>query len=120
MTNGESVSPSEKPFADLPTVWQREAEIRARLADRQPAVFLDYDGTLTPIVPDYTQAFLAQEMRAAVDRLSRSCTVAIVSGRDLAMLQSLVGLDTVYYAGSHGFEIAGPAGSETTRFLCPA
>src|SRR5215211_5736947 len=36
----------------MPLLWEREAEVRARLAGRTPAVFLDYDGTLTPIVED--------------------------------------------------------------------
>lgn len=99
-----------KTLANLPSVWEREDEIRHRLSGKDLVVFLDYDGTLTPIVEDHTQAFLSDEMRGAVRALSTHCTVAIVSGRDLAMLQNLVRLDTVYYAGSHGFEIAGPAG----------
>lgn len=75
------------------------------------AVFLDYDGTLTPIVEDYTKAFIAEDMRAAVAALAEYCKVAVVSGRDLQMLRGLVQLDTVTYAGSHGFEIAGPGGA---------
>jgi alpha,alpha-trehalase len=102
---------SVKTLANLPTVWEREGEIRRRLADRELVVFLDYDGTLTPIVENHTQALLSQDMRETVRALGARCTVAIVSGRDLAMLQSLVRLDSVFYAGSHGFEIAGPAGS---------
>jgi len=100
-----------KTLANLPSAWARVDDIRQRLAGKKPAVFLDYDGTLTPIVEDYTKAILSEAMRDAVRRLSERCTVAIVSGRDLAMLQSLVRLDSVYYAGSHGFEIAGPAGT---------
>ena len=95
----------------LPAVWDREGEVRARLSEKSPLVFLDYDGTLTPIVEDHTMAFLAGEMRAAIADLATRCPVAIVSGRDLAMLRRLVALDTVYLAGSHGFEIAGPGGS---------
>ena len=41
---------------------------------------------------------------------SRRCPVAIVSGRDLADVRNLVQLDTVFYAGSHGFDISGPEG----------
>jgi len=99
-----------KTLADLPTVWDHNAELRRRLQGRELAVFLDYDGTLTPIVEDHTRAFLAGEVREAVRALSERCKVAVVSGRDLALLRSLVQLDTVYCAGSHGFEIAGPAG----------
>ena len=99
-----------KTLQNLPAVEEEEERIRRRLAGKTPAVFLDYDGTLTPIVEDHTKALLAADMRAAVAELARLCKVAIVSGRDLGMLQKLVGIDSVYYAGSHGFEIAGPKG----------
>ena len=95
----------------LQSIWDCEEKLRGRLSGRPLAVFLDYDGTLTPIVADYTKAFLADDMRAAIAKLAKSCKVAIVSGRDLRIVQKLVNLDTVFVAGSHGFEIAGPAGS---------
>jgi alpha,alpha-trehalase len=94
----------------IPLVWEREPELRARLAGKTPAVFLDYDGTLTPIVEDYDRAFLSDAMRATIAALARCCPVAIVSGRDVAAMRRLVGLDSLYYAGSHGFEIGGPKG----------
>jgi trehalose-phosphatase len=94
----------------VPLVWEREGEIRARLEGRSPVVFLDYDGTLTPIVEDHTKAVLSDDMRATVAALARRCQVAIVSGRDVATMRDLVRLDALYYAGSHGFEIGGPAG----------
>jgi alpha,alpha-trehalase len=94
----------------IPLVWDREPELRARLADKTPAVFLDYDGTLTPIVEDYNRAFLPDATRATIAALARHCPVAIVSGRDVATMRRLIGLDTLYYAGSHGFEIGGPKG----------
>lgn len=106
----------------LPTVREAEATIRRRIEGRRPAVLLDYDGTLTPIVADYTKAFLSDAMRASVDALSRRCPVAVISGRDLRRLQELVALPQVVYVGSHGFEIAGPDGlhetfAEAERFL---
>jgi len=94
----------------VPLVWDRAEEIRARLAGKLPAVFLDYDGTLTPIVEDYDKALLPDAMRAAIKALAEVCPVAVVSGRDLAAMRRLVGLDALYYAGSHGFEIGGPEG----------
>lgn len=94
-----------------PSAWDHLEAIRARLHGRRLLVCLDYDGTLTPIVADHTKALLGEDMRAAVDRLARRCPVAIVSGRDLAMLRRLVPLDDVIFAGSHGFEIAAADGS---------
>ena len=78
--------------------------------DRQPAVFLDYDGTLTPIVDHPDDAVLDDAMRGVLDRLRRLCPVAIVSGRDLADVRERVAVSGTWYAGSHGFDIAGPDG----------
>lgn len=74
------------------------------------AVFLDYDGTLTPIAERPELAVLSAAMRATVGKLATHCPVAIISGRDRANVAELVGLESVYYAGSHGFDISGPAG----------
>lgn len=72
------------------------------------AVFLDYDGTLTPIMPRPDQARLDPAVRAAVAELAALCPVAVVSGRDLEDVRAMVGLPGLVYAGSHGFDIAGP------------
>lgn len=102
---------SVKTLDNLPRAVEHEPELRARLAQRRAVVFLDYDGTLTPIVEDPDQALLAADMRRAVAELARCCKVAIVSGRDLEALKGLLQLDTVFFAGSHGFEIQGPGGA---------
>jgi trehalose 6-phosphate phosphatase len=78
--------------------------------DRRPAVFLDFDGTLTPIVSHPDDALLDEAMRAVLDRLRQLCPVAIVSGRDLPDVRDRVDLPGTWYAGSHGFDIAGPDG----------
>jgi alpha,alpha-trehalase len=44
--------------------------------------------------------------------LADVCPTVIVSGRGREDVSDLVGLDNLYYAGSHGFDIAGPAGTE--------
>jgi trehalose-phosphatase len=100
-----------KTLASLPSAWDREDEIRHRVSGNALAVFLDYDGTLTPIVEEHTRALLVEDMRAAVARLARHCPVIIVSGRDLGKLIDLIDLEEVWLAASHGFEISGPRGS---------
>lgn len=75
-----------------------------------PVVFLDYDGTLTPIVERPEAAVLAEETRAVLRLLAQRSPVAVVSGRDLADVRQRVGIPGIYYAGSHGFDIAGPSG----------
>ncbi|MDQ7783450.1 MAG: trehalose-phosphatase [Desulfomonilaceae bacterium] len=92
----------------LPSALDRVEEILGRARGRRLACFLDYDGTLTPIVDNPQDAVLAEETRTALRKLSRVAFVAIVSGRGLNDVRRMVGLEDVYYAGSHGFEISGP------------
>ena len=95
---------------ELPSALQRIDELTAKLQGRRLVMFLDFDGTLAPIVPRPEMAELTPAMREAVRRLGRCCTLAVVSGRDLADIRAKVGLEEVFYSGSHGFQIAGPDG----------
>ncbi len=101
---------SETKDEILPSALDCRGEIMRRMQGRRVGVFLDYDGTLTPIVDRPDRALLSHDMRQTVRALAEECTVAVISGRDLRNVQALVGIDTIYYAGSHGFDIAGPKG----------
>ena len=105
-----TVDASMSSIRDLPDARSRLEEIRGRLDHRTPAVFLDYDGTLTPIAERPEAALLPEAVRLAIERLASRCTVAVVSGRDLDDVRRLVAVDGIVYAGSHGFDIAGPGG----------
>ena len=100
----------QKMTTALPSALDRFQEIADRLSRKQPALFLDYDGTLTPIVQRPELAIISDEVRRTVEDLAGSCTVAIVSGRDRQNVMQLAGIDDIFYAGSHGFDISGPAG----------
>jgi trehalose 6-phosphate phosphatase len=78
---------------------------------RQPAVFYDFDGTLSEIVEDPDSARLVDGAADALTSLSAACPVAILSGRDLADVRERIGLPGLWYAGSHGFELTGPDGT---------
>lgn len=91
-----------------PSALERWEEIAARLADRRPALFLDYDGTLSALTPRPELATLPAATREVLVRLAREMPVAIVSGRGREDVAALVGLPDLVYAGSHGFDIAGP------------
>lgn len=91
---------------------EQAAEIAERLDGKQLALFLDYDGTLTPIVRRAEDAILSQAMRSLLSALAEHCTVAIVSGRDRRDAERMVQLENLVYAGSHGFDIHGPDGLE--------
>jgi trehalose-phosphatase len=108
-----SVDDPERQMAELPSALEGRDEIAARLAGRPAVVFLDYDGTLSPIVDRPEMAVLPEGTRSALQRLAEACTVAIVSGRDLEDVRERADLPGVLFAGSHGFEIVGPDGSHT-------
>ncbi|CAN6720697.1 unnamed protein product [Malus baccata var. baccata] len=78
---------------------------------KQIVMFLDYDGTLSPIVEDPDSAFMSNEMRKAVRDAARYFPTAIVSGRCRDKVYSFVQLGELYYAGSHGMDIRGPSKS---------
>lgn len=95
---------------DATHFFDRWPRIKETLQGKELFLFLDYDGTLTPIVEDPSQAVLAPETKAVLDRVSRNahCHVVVISGRSLPDLQKKVGLKKVIYVGNHGFEISGP------------
>ncbi|MGI9049347.1 MAG: trehalose-phosphatase [Rubrobacteraceae bacterium] len=95
-------------IGDLPHALNDSEKLEQRLMGKQPAVFLDYDGTLTPIVDRPEDATISDSMREAVRGLAERCTVCVVSGRDRQVVQELMGLDNLVVAGSHGFDIWSP------------
>ncbi|KAL0409443.1 UNVERIFIED_CONTAM: putative trehalose-phosphate phosphatase F [Sesamum radiatum] len=55
--------------------------IMDRAKNRKLVMFLDYDGTLSPIVDDPDRAFMSNEMRSAVKTVAKHFPTAIISGR---------------------------------------
>lgn len=86
-------------------------EVERNIRRRNAALLcLDFDGTLSPIVPRPEDATLLPGTREALQRLLciPGLTVAIVSGRALRDVQARVGIAGIIYAGNHGLEISGP------------
>lgn len=106
---GEAHNPPA--IRELPPALERRREIADRLGGREVAVFVDYDGTLTPIVERPEDARLAGETRDLLERLKDRCTLVVVSGRDLEDVRRMVGIDGLAYAGSHGLDIVAADGS---------
>jgi trehalose 6-phosphate phosphatase len=95
-------------IAALPHALRNRDELTRHLGGRRLAVFLDYDGTLTPIVDRPEDAVISESMRAVVRGLAQRCPVCVVSGRDRRVVQDLMGVDDLIVAGSHGFDIWSP------------
>jgi len=70
-------------------------------------LFLDYDGTLTPIQKKPDLALLSSSVRKTIKSLSSfpQMVLTIISGRALNEIQKLINLDKVNYVGNHGLEM---------------
>ena len=108
------VRPGSRPAASLP--WALHFDrVDVRVGELEPAILLDFDGTLAPIVPYPDDAAIPDAARELVAALAARFPVAIVSGRDRADVARRVGIPGIWYAGSHGFEISDPQGQILTR-----
>jgi trehalose 6-phosphate phosphatase len=77
----------------------------AHLMERGPAgLFLDIDGTLADLIDDPDVVQLTVVVQTALLALSGQLTVVVLTGREVAAAQRIVGLDSVVYVGNHGAE----------------
>lgn len=98
-----------------PNALARWPVLARSLEGGRPAIFLDYDGTLTPIVERPDLATLSDPMRETLRRLAAVCSTTIVSGRGREDVETMVGIEGINYAGSHGFDISGPEAGGALR-----
>ncbi len=104
---------SLSPFTDKDfSAWLSDFIESYRLA-----LFLDYDGTLCPLQDHPSQARLTPRMRRALDACAErdDTDVAIISGRALRDVRSIVGNERLSYAGNHGLEMSGPGMPDFTH-----
>ncbi|AXN43072.1 trehalose-phosphatase [Mycobacterium marinum] len=104
------VRAGDRHMSELPDALQALGRPDGLTVPR-PAVFFDFDGTLSEIVDDPDAATPTAGAVAALQQLAAQCPVAILSGRDLADVSQRVGLPGIWYAGSHGFELTAPDGT---------
>ncbi|EOA18986.1 hypothetical protein CARUB_v10007631mg [Capsella rubella] len=95
-------------LTEHPSALDMFEEILLLSEGKQIVMFLDYDGTLSPIVDDPDRAFMSKKMRRTVRKLANCFPTAIVSGRCREKVYNFVKLTELYYAGSHGMDIKGP------------
>ncbi|XP_035816893.1 probable trehalose-phosphate phosphatase 7 isoform X5 [Zea mays] len=101
-------------MARHPSALGRFERIVAAAEGKRIVMFLDYDGTLSPIVDDPDAAFMSETMRMAVRSVAKHFPTAIVSGRCRDKVFEFVKLAELYYAGSHGMDIKGPAAAKAS------
>jgi trehalose-phosphatase len=71
------------------------------------SLFLDFDGTLTPVAGHPDDAFLSKSMREVIIALTKRYPVVIISGRGIYDLKEKVAIDGLTYVGNHGMEMSG-------------
>ncbi len=86
-------------------VWWERVARRLRRSKRV-VVFLDFDGTLVRVAPLPRSVRLEDAARESLRKLAgrRNATVAVISGRQRAELQDLIGIRNVRYLGLYGWE----------------
>ncbi len=88
-------------------------------------LFLDYDGTITPIVSRPEKARCPSIVRSLIRKLKKDprFTIAVISGRSLKDVKKMVGIKGITYAGNHGLQIEKSSGrvlrpkGVSTRYL---
>ena len=100
----------EDPLKHLFEGWET---IQTRIQQAQNLfLFLDYYGTLTPIVSRPELAFCPSKVKRHLEKLRDlpGVYLVIISGRSLEDLREKVGVSDIIYVGNHGLEIESPDG----------
>ncbi|MDE2027602.1 MAG: trehalose-phosphatase, partial [Candidatus Omnitrophica bacterium] len=84
--------------------------IKKEMSGKELYLFLDYDGTLTPIVDHPQHAALPAPTKKLLKEFIKQphCKVSIVTGRALSDIRRVIGMQHITYIGNHGFEIDDP------------
>jgi trehalose-phosphatase len=95
--------------------WEH-IQARIRQAHFFP-LFLDYDGTLTPIVSRPELAVCPPEIKELLEKLRDlpNVYIAIISGRTLEDISEKIGIPQITYVGNHGLSIQNPAGTHQKK-----
>jgi len=78
------------------------SRLRRVLHSRPLGLFVDTDGTISPLAATPQSAVVSPDAKALLRQLSTRIRVVVISGRTLVDLRRMVGLSGVTYVGSHG------------------
>lgn len=101
-----------------PPAWGWWPAVEQRLQQAHHLLlFLDYDGTLTPLADHPSKAVVAKDTKRLLAQLARqpSVWVVLLSGRRLGDLKRMVRLRPLWYVGNHGLEVSSPLLSRYTN-----
>ncbi len=91
-------------------LFDKWEHIKKKFRGKYFFIFLDFDGTLVPIVETPDKAILPEEVRTLLREITNSprAKVAFISGRTVGDIKNRIGLKNAIYSGNHGLEIEGP------------
>ncbi len=95
-----------------------------KIRDAQPVLFLDYDGTLVPIITQPENSFADSELLEILDTINKEFDLYIVTGRSLREIRNFIGeeFNTVALHGAivslNTGEIQTVSGYESYREKC--
>ena len=101
----------DRRMSSLPDALLSFGQVAGVVMARRPAIFFDFDGTLSAIVDEPDSATLVPGADKALESLAALYPVGVLSGRDLADIRDRIGIPGLWYAGSHGFEMISPDGA---------
>jgi trehalose-phosphatase len=114
----------DRRMSTLPDALASFGQLAGVVGARRPAIFFDFDGTLSDIVDQPGAAELVPGAAKALQSLAALYPVAVLSGRGLDDIRARIDIPGLWYAGSHGFEMVAPDGSyhrnETAAEAIPA
>ncbi|MBP9698730.1 MAG: trehalose-phosphatase [Elusimicrobia bacterium] len=86
------------------------ADLQRRFSNRRVFLFVDFDGTLAPLVSQPHQARAGGPVMRAIATLAAlpRARVAVMSGRPLSFIRARFRAPGLYYGGNHGLEMRGP------------
>lgn len=85
-----------------------QAEVLRPYCRRETLLVFDYDGTLSPIVPDPASARMRPQTQALLAAAAKLYPVAILSGRSRhEVMQFVDGVPVLDVIGNHGLEVFG-------------
>ena len=91
-------------------LFDKYGKLGRNLSGKFVFLFLDYDGTISPIADAPDKAAISKETKVLLRKttLRPDRKVAIISGRALEDIKKRIGLKNLIYVGNHGLEIEGP------------
>jgi len=105
-----AVRTGDKRISEIPNALASYGQLAGIAIARESLVFLNYEIALSRIVSDPGAVAPVDGAAQALARLADAFPVVVISCDDLADIRGRVSVPGIWYAGSHGFELAGPDG----------